>query len=442
MRQRDIFWFWLPLFASWLLMAGEGPSISAVINRLPNEVVMLAAQGIVLSLSVTIESPVINLLATSTALSKDRHSYLLIRRFTIHLAIVLTGVAILIAHTGLFDVVVVGWMGVPLAVAEWVKPGLQIMVLWTAAIAWRRFCQGILIRYNQTRKIAWGTIVRLMASAGSAVSLALLSDWPGVVIGATALMAGVIAEALYATIAVRPVVRKEFGPDSPSAEGDPLTYRELFWFHLPLAGTSFLILLVQPLVAFSLARLDNPTETLAAWPLVFQVMLVTRAAAFALPEVVIALTKGRDTLQPLRRFAFGLTVAITVLMGLFAYTPLVDAYLLGVQDATPALAALARSGLYFFLLLPGLTVLISWLRGLLINTRTTKVVNLGMVFNLAVTAASLFVGVQLRLPGIVMAALALNAGHLVELVILWRGAQGSLRQIAHRPIDALGLARA
>ena len=46
MRQRDIFLFWLPLFASWLLMTAEGPIVSAAINRLPNEVIMLAAQGI------------------------------------------------------------------------------------------------------------------------------------------------------------------------------------------------------------------------------------------------------------------------------------------------------------------------------------------------------------------------------------------------------------
>ena len=48
MRQRDIFLFWLPLFASWLLMTAEGPIVSAAINRLPNEVIMLAAQGIVI----------------------------------------------------------------------------------------------------------------------------------------------------------------------------------------------------------------------------------------------------------------------------------------------------------------------------------------------------------------------------------------------------------
>ncbi len=76
MRQRTIFWFWLPLFASWLLMTAEGPFVSTIINRLPDEVIMLAAQGIVVSLSVTIESPIIALLATSTAVVKDRASYL------------------------------------------------------------------------------------------------------------------------------------------------------------------------------------------------------------------------------------------------------------------------------------------------------------------------------------------------------------------------------
>ena len=136
MRQRDIFLFWLPLFASWLLMTAEGPTITAVINRLPNEVIMLAAAGIVISLSVTIESPIMNMLATSTALVKDRQSYLLVRRFTIHWMVLLTAVSLLIAFTPLFNVIVTGWLDVPLDVAVWVRPGLKIMSLWSASIGW------------------------------------------------------------------------------------------------------------------------------------------------------------------------------------------------------------------------------------------------------------------------------------------------------------------
>jgi progressive ankylosis protein len=106
MRQRDIFVFWLPLFASWLLMTAEGPIVSAAINRLPDEVIMLAAQGIVVSLAITIESPIINLLATATALVRDDQSFRVVRRFTDSLGHCLTVVSVAVAFTPLFDVVV------------------------------------------------------------------------------------------------------------------------------------------------------------------------------------------------------------------------------------------------------------------------------------------------------------------------------------------------
>jgi hypothetical protein len=419
--QKYIFWFWLPLFASWLLMTAEGPFVTAAINRLPDEVIMLAAQGIVVSLSVTIESPIINLLATSTALVRDRHSFLLMRRFTLHWAIGLTVIATALAFTPLFDVVILDWMGTPTNVARWVRPGLQIMTLWSAAIAWRRFLQGVLIRFGQTHYVAWGTAVRLVASGGTAAALALWSGWPGVVTGATALMAGVTAEAAFATIAVRPLLRTKLAPGTEEVEGAARSYGELLSFHLPLAGTALLTLLAQPLVTFSLARLDNPTLTLAAWPLVFQLVLISRAAALALPEAVIALTSGPESYRPVRRFSFGLAGASLLAMTVLVLTPLLPFYLERIQDTELPVAVLAASGTRLFLLYPALFVLLSWLRGLLISHRATKAVNLGMAINLAATAVILIVAVALRLPGIVAAAAALNVALVAELfVIVWR----------------------
>lgn len=421
MRQRDIFWFWLPLFASWLLMASEGPLISAAINRLPNEVIMLAAQGIVLSLSVTIESPIINLLATSTALVKDRPTYRLVRQFTLHWILLLTAISLAVAYTPLFDLIVLRAMGTPAEVAQWVRPGMKIMIFWSAAIGWRRFLQGILIHFGYTKRIAWGTAVRLASSGGVAIGLALWSDWPGVVIGSLALMAGVIAEALYAQAAVRPVLRRELAEGTPPAAGKALTYRDLFWFHLPLATTSVLTLLVQPLVAFSLARLDRPTESLASWPLIFQVSLMTRALAFALPEVVIALTKGQDTYQPMRTFSLRLAAISIIFMLLLIFTPLLPFYLLNVQDADPVVAGIASLGISLMLLLPAMTTLVSWLRGLLISQRATATVNGGMFVNLGVTAAVLLTGLFLRYSGIGTAVVALNLAAAAELLfLLWR----------------------
>lgn len=416
MRQRDIFRFWLPLFASWLLMTSEGPIVSAAINRLPDEVIMLAAQGFVISLSVFIESPIINLLATATALVRDHASYRVVRRFTIHWMLLLTLVTIIIAFTPAFDIVVVGWLNAPPDVAPWVRDGLQIMTLWSAAIAWRRFQQGVLIAHDQTRQVAWGTVWRLVATAGTIILLATLTAWPGVHVAASALIAGVIVEALYATWAVRPLLRGPLAPEAPAAE--PLSYRALFWFHLPLAGTSVLILLVQPLIQASLARLANPTRSLAAWPVIFQLTLVMRSAALALPEAVIALSKGAESYAPLRRFSIGVATAVTAVMALIVLTPAGSYYLGVVQDMAPAVAALAGDALPFFLLFPGLTALVFWLRGVLIHRRRTTAVNAGMAVNLLITIIALAAGIAARWPGLVTAALALNAALVVEFAFL------------------------
>lgn len=423
MRQRDILFFWLPLFASWLLMTAEGPIISAAINRLPDEVIMLAAMGIVTSLSITIESPIINLLATSTALVKNRSTYSLVRRFTIHWCLALTLVALLFAFTSLFDIVVRGWLDVPDEVARWVQPGMKIMILWPAAIGWRRFLQGILIRFNHTRKIAWGTALRLVASGGVAVGLAVWGQWPGVIIGAIALMAGVIAEALYTTIVVQPILKNELGAPNAPVETKPMTYRELTSFHLPLAATSLLILLMQPMVTSSLARLAQPTESLAAWPVVFQILLMARAAALALPEVIIARYQDRGDFFPLRRFSFLLATATTAATGLFVLLPLAEFYIFRVQDMTLEVGRLALSALPYFIFFPAMAVMISWLRGLLIHDHHTRFVNAGMAINLSITAAVLLMGVYLRWPGMATAALALNLASLGELIYLVRRTQ-------------------
>ena len=83
-----------------------------------------------------------------------------------------------------------------------------------------------------------------------------------------------------------------------------------------------------------------------------------------------------------------------------------------------------------------MTVITTWLRGLLISTRATTAVNAAMGVNLLVTAALLFLGVSLRLDGIFAAALALNGASLAEIGVLWWGAQGSLRKITDRRWDS------
>ncbi|MGB3701124.1 MAG: hypothetical protein WA997_07630, partial [Anaerolineales bacterium] len=155
---------WWPLAASWLLMGVELPILSAVMARLPNPAINLAAYGgIVFPLALIIESPIIMLLAASTALSKDQASYQLIRRFMFVTAAALTGLHILIAFTPLYYFIAEQLLGAPDVIVEPGRIGLILMTPWTFSIACRRFNQGVLIRYNHSKKVGVGTVVRLSA---------------------------------------------------------------------------------------------------------------------------------------------------------------------------------------------------------------------------------------------------------------------------------------
>ncbi len=216
--QRKIFWFWLPLAASWALMTLEGPTIQAAIARLPDAKTMLAAAGIVISLEVTLESPIIMLLATSTALATTAQAYRMLRRFVLHLTVLLTVIAAIIAFVDpVYNGLVPGLMGIPAHIAEAAQPAMQLMTFWSIAIGWRRFYQGILIRFGRTRAVGYGTALRLSSSAITAFSLAIFSDLPGVIVGACTWMVGVLSELIYAYLAVRSTVNTHLsGPDDPT----------------------------------------------------------------------------------------------------------------------------------------------------------------------------------------------------------------------------------
>src|SRR5512136_2638732 len=153
---------WWPLAASWMLMGAELPALSAVMARLPYPEINLAAYGgVVFPLALIIESPIIMLLAASTALCKDYASYVTVRRFMMIAGAALTGLHILIAFTPLYYVVVESILGAPAVIVEPARIGLMIMTPWSWSIAYRRFQQGVMIRFGRSHTVGTGTVVRL-----------------------------------------------------------------------------------------------------------------------------------------------------------------------------------------------------------------------------------------------------------------------------------------
>jgi hypothetical protein len=405
---RRIIAYFLPLAASWLLMGVEWPFVTAAMARLSEAARMIAAFGIVSSVCLVIESFVISLLSTSTALAKNRQSYCILRKFTLHLMIATTLIHILVGYTSFYDLIVVDLIGIPESLYEPTRVGLQILIFWSAAIAWRRFMQGILIRYGLTRYVGIGTIVRLLGSATTAISLAIFTNFPGIVVGAFALEVAVLSEAAFAHIAARKIIAEKFPPYSSNLEDENLTYLELLKFHWPLAASNIIFLAARPLVTAALARGLNPEEDLAAWPVLSGLFFLARAPAVALPEVVIALHDEDDSEKPLLNFTVLIGLSLAALVLVIGFTPLSSIYFEYLIGVTPNLSDIATSGVRFAIVLPLVTAFLSYLRGDLTARKKTLPITMAMIVELAAMVALLVSGVAFQIPGIPLAASTLS----------------------------------
>ncbi len=424
--------FWLPLAASWLLMTTEMPTVNAFVARTPGAKLQLAAFGIAFSVALAVESPIVSLLTAGNALALDRQSFRLLRRFTLGLSAALTAIMLLVSLTPLFDLVVSGLIGAPGEIAILVRPVLLVLTLWPAAIAYRRFHQGVMIRYGYTRQVSYGTAVRLFTSVGVAWGGLAWGKLDGATVGGLALGAAVIAEAAFVHCLSRPAVRK-VQTIAPANNQPSLTLGTLLQFYSPLMLTSFIMLSTAPLLNFGLARSPHPIESLAAWPVVSGQLLIARSFGLSLQEVIVALLDGPASLKTLRRFAVMLAVGSLALLLTIAFTPLAYWWQRQIAGLSEELIALAIPALRLSVLIPLLAAIQSWLRGIAVVGKATGAIARATVINLIVLLAVLLIGVNGGwLAGASVAALALTASQVAESAWLWFGARPAQRRIAEQ----------
>ncbi len=426
-----IFKVWIPLAASWLLMGMELPILSAVVARLVEPEINLAAYGgIVFPLALIIEAPVIMLLAASTALSKDWASYQKLRNYMLLAGGLLTVLHLLVALTPIYYFVAEGLLGAPPEIIEPARLGLIIMAPWTWTIAYRRLNQGVMIRFGHSNIIGIGTGIRLgmdILVSGIGYFLGL----PGIVVATSAVAAGVTAEAIYIGFRVQPVLRVDLKPASVIQPA--LTYRAFAAFYLPLVMTSLLTLLILPMGSAALSRMPRALESLAVWPVVSGFIFMLRSMGIAFNEVVVSLLDEPLSTKPLRRFTALLSIGTTGALIIIAVTPLSRFWLENISALSPELATLARNGLWFGILLPGLNSLQSWYQGALLNNGKTRGISEAVALYLFVTGLALWGGVIWgKMTGLYIGLAAFSFGMLIQTFWLWVRSRPVLRALCER----------
>jgi progressive ankylosis protein len=413
---RTVLAFWLPLAATWLMMAVEGPYVAAIIARMADPTSNLAAYGVAFSFAFMAEAPIIMMMTAANALVADRQSLLALRRFAFALNAALTvamGIGLL---PPVFRFVTDHVIGLPEGLAHRTHVATSFLLFWPAAIGYRRFYQGILVRHHLPRRVAYGTVVRLVTMSVTAAALALTTGLPGAYVGALSLAGGVIVEAAASRWMARGIVTHLLTapPGAAASNVAPLTMRDIVRFYVPLALTSLVAIVVNPLVTFFLGRSRSPIESLAVMPVVTGLVFMFRSGAIAYQEVAIALTGGeRQRERQIARVAAGLATVSAAALGTVLFSPLGHEWFSRVAGLAPGLAAFALWPARVLALVPALDYLLSLQRARLVLARRTRIVTMATGVEAVVIALVLGVGIgSLDLLGAIVAAAAVLLGRL------------------------------
>ena len=411
---RKIFRVWSPLAATWLMMSAEGPFLAAIIARLEDPVYNLAAYGVAFSFAIIVEAPIIMMLSASTALVKDWDSFLRLRNFTYVLNVLITAVMLFVLWTPVFDWLTRDVILLPSPVADLTHRSLAIMLPWPAAIGFRRFFQGLMIRRGLTRRIGYGTAIRVSTMAAIAFLLYRFFSVPGAIVGAAALSGGVVVESVVTRFMASRAV-KEIREAPPLEQNEHLTARRIVDFYLPLALTSVISLAVHPMVTYSLGRSHQALESLAVFPVIASVTFIFRSTALSYQEVAIAfLDDRRENFRRLARFATVLGVAATLGLMLIAFTPLSAVWFHDISGLSLELTEFSVLPLKILSFMPFFSVLLAFQRSIMVFGRNTRPLTMASVLEVASIIAILFLAIHVfDMVGAVAATTALLLGRLV-----------------------------
>lgn len=411
---KKIFTFWLPLAATWLMMAIEGPFLAAVIARMIEPKINLAAYGVAYSLAIIVEAPIIMIMSATTALYKNKDSFLKLRNFTYSANALITVFMLILIIPPIFTYFAESIIGLPADVAQLTHHATIVFLPWPAAIGYRRLYQGILIKNDKTKKVAYGTIVRLITMAVVAFTLYFLNIFDGVVVGAAALSIGVVAEAIASKIMCYSIV-KEIKSREDHLEGEaPLTYKGIYKFYYPLALTSVISLAVHPMVTFFMGHARMSIESLAVLPVINSLVFVFRSFGLSYTEVAIALM-GENFAEYKKLRDFAIVLGAIVVIGLFgiALTPLAEIWFHQISGLSMELTEIAILPLQIIALMPALTVVINFQKAILIYSKKTGSLTIATTIEVIGIILVLFLTVELfDFVGVVAAVLGFVIGRV------------------------------
>lgn len=401
-------------------MAMEPTLVIATVSRLEDPKIHLAAwNSVVFPISLATEGPIIMMLAAATRLSSSWERYRTVMRYGRIMGAALTLLHGLIAFTPLYDVVAIDLLGSDPKVIEPARIGLMLMLPWTFAIGYRRAQQGALIRFERSKVVGQGTLVRLAVTGGVLLALKVFTNLAGTTVAGCGVALGVTAEAVFAGVRVREI----YPALKAQEEGEVIRPGSFARFYGPLALTPLITLLIQPLGAGAMNRMPRPLDSVASWGPVHALVFTMRSVGMAFNEVVVTLVALRGGRRALIRFGTSLAIITSSIILLVWATPLAGVWFGVVQNIPDELMPVARLGVGLSFLMPAYQVAQSWFQGLLVHRQQTSAITEAVLLYFGVAFIALRLGMtyaeRFDINGLSWTLMSFVVAGILQTLYLW-----------------------
>ncbi len=201
----------------------------------------------------------------------------------------------------------------------------------------------------------------------------------------------------------------------------PLPLRRILHTWLPLALGWLIMTFEQPLLAAAVARAADPKVQLAAWGIAFPVALILAAPVMVMLATSTTLSKDWASYRKVRRYMLLITVGMTLLHALLAFTPLFDLLIVRIIAPPAEVIEPVRTGLRLMLPWCFSLALRRFNYGVLIRFDHSRAVTLGAFVRLGADIVAMTLLFLVGAPGIVIATGTIVAGVISEMLFaLWR----------------------
>ena len=400
-------------------MALGSPLQTAVLARLPDPRLSLAAMGIVKAIAHFLESPIIMILHASTALSGSRDSRKCLWSFILMLGGLCSGLFLILNAPSVYKWLFFDFFGATPLVADAARPAMLWMICWPAFIAWRRYFQGMMIRDKKGRWLGWASVGRLTAFSGLLL-FGLAQQGQGTSVAARALIGGIFMEAVLAHFfAYRSGAARRPREQDPAL---PATIPKVAHYYFPLASTMLVVWGGRALLVALVARATDGPIALAVWPAAWGFCLLVANSTRMVQQIIIAQAATLPT-SLLLRFAATAGVLCSFILCTLSFTPLGANILLGLFGNDQVLFTAALPVIRLGCVLPLLVAAQNAVQGYRIVEGANWSIQRATMGSLLTTLVVTWLGISSEQPGAIAAILGMLSGLAVEVILLARGAR-------------------